>query len=156
MPRKPAVLGLAAALAVGGTSIATAGDDGRDGRTIRLTAENTGLSIVDNGQPGLNRGDRAVIEGDLLRGGQKMGEAALDCVVISVDGPRLQNQCAGSAALPDGGLVFQGLAAADTAASVAGTVAVTGGTGRFRRAHGEATMTVSAGGLTGDVVIRLR
>jgi len=51
MSRKSAVLALAAALAVGGTSIAAAGDDDHDGRAIRLTAKNAGLSIVENGQP---------------------------------------------------------------------------------------------------------
>lgn len=156
MSRKSAVLALAAALAVGGTSIAAAGDDDHDGRTIRLTAKNAGLSIVENGQPGLNRGDRAVVAGDLFQGGQKVGEAALDCVVIRADGPRLQNQCVSSMTLPDGELAFEGLVAVDISAATSGTVAVVGGTGRYRRAQGEVTMTVSANGLIGDVVIRLR
>ena len=156
MSRKSAVLALAAALAVGGTSIAAAGDDDHDGRAIRLTAKNAGLSIVENGQPGLNRGDRAVIAGDLFQGGQKVGEAALDCVAIRADGTRLQNQCVGSMTLPGGELAFEGLVAVDISAANSGTAAVVGGTGRYRRAHGEVTMTVTADGLTGDVVIHLR
>ena len=156
MSRKSAVLALAAALAVGGTSIAAAGDDDHDGRAIRLTAKNAGLSIVENGQPGLNRGDRAVVAGDLFQAGQKVGEAALDCVAIRADGTRLQNQCVGSMTLAGGDVDRDEPLERQLAAANSGTAAVVGGTGRYRRAHGEVTMTVTADGLTGDVVIHLR
>jgi hypothetical protein len=155
--RKSTIGALAAVLAVSGASIASAGDDDGDGqRVIRLSVKGTGLAVVENGQSGLNPGDRFVSSGDLLRGGDKVGDASLDCTVVRVQTPASLYSCVGGAALQGGQITFQSLTAVDPA-NVSATAAVTGGTGRYRTAQGEATLNGAAGpGQTGDVTIRLR
>jgi hypothetical protein len=153
---KPVIAVLGVALAVGGASIASARDDNGGGRTIRLTAKSTGVALVENGQAGINRGDRFISSGDLLRDGQKVGVAALDCVVIAAGPPQWVYQCTNTASLPGGQLAFQGLVTSEGVTPSGGTAAVTGGTDRYRRAHGQATLTLSQAGLQGDLVIDLR
>jgi hypothetical protein len=157
MSGKPFAVALAAVLAASGASVASAGGDDDDrGRVIRLTATNTGTALVENGQAGLNIGDRVVAAGDLLRGDEKVGHAGLDCALLRVEGPASTYTCTSGVSLPDGQIAFQGLA--ELAPGVTSlTNAVTGGTGRYRTARGEATLALGAGGgLTGNVTIRLR
>jgi allene oxide cyclase-like protein len=156
MSRKATIGALAAVLAVSGASIASAGSDDDDGqRVIRLMVRTTGIALVENGQAGLNPGDRFVSSGDLLREGEKIGDAGLDCTVIRVHAPASLYSCVSGAALPGGQIAFQSLSAVDPA-NVSATAAVTGGTGRYRTAHGEATLSVPAAGGLGEVTIRLR
>jgi allene oxide cyclase-like protein len=155
MSRKSAAGALALVLAVSGASIASAGDDDNGGRVIRLTGKQTGLTVVENGQPGFNRGDRVVAVADVLRGDQKVGQAGIDCVFLRVEGSTATIQCTTSAELPGGQIAFQALATVTLGEARSVTAAVTGGTGRYRTAHGEASLAVSASGLTGDVTIRL-
>jgi hypothetical protein len=154
MSRKTAVGALAAVLAVSGASIASAGDDD-DRRVIRLAVKGTGLTLADNGQAGQNPGDRVVASGDLLRDGRKIGAAALECTLIRVQQPAPLYSCVSGASLPGGQITFQSIATVSPA-DVSATAAVTGGTGRYRTAHGEATLTVSLADQTGALTISLR
>ena len=156
MSRKSAVGALAAALAVGGASIASARDGDHDGRTIRLTAKNGSVTVVENGRAGINPGDRFVAVGDLFQGDAKVGWAANDCVTLTYGPAGSSYQCTATASLPDGQLAFQALATGTGPIPSSATAAVTGGTGRYRTAQGEAALSISAQGLQGDLVVRLR
>ena len=157
MSRKSTAGALAAVLALSGASIAAAGDDDDHGaRVIRLTARNAGLVFVENGKTGLNQGDRLVVAGDLLRGDEKVGQAGLDCVALRLEARGPTFQCTSAASLADGQITFLALFTAEPGVT-SSVAAVTGGTGRYRTARGEATLTFStAGALEGDLVIRLR
>jgi hypothetical protein len=155
MSRKSMVGALAVVLAVGGASIASAGDDDNGGRVIRLAVKSTGFALVENGQAGQNPGDRVVASGDLLRGGETVGDAALECTLIRLQQPAPLYSCVAGASLPGGQITFQSIGTVSPA-DVSATAAVTGGTGRYRTAHGEATLTVDLARQTGGVTIRLR
>jgi hypothetical protein len=156
MSRKSAAGALAVALTAGAASVASAGDDDHDRRTIRLVAKGTGVTLVENGQPGVGLGDRFVARGDLLRGEEKVGVAGVDCVTLTYGPGGSSYQCTATASLPDGQLAFQSLTVADGPIPSSATAAVTGGTGRYRTAHGEVTMSISTQGVQGEIVIRLR
>jgi hypothetical protein len=121
---------LAAALALPGTAAA---------RTLRLVAEHqvpgTTDVDIDNGTRGaLDVGD-GWAETDLLerpRSGRRVGRAALSCTILVVDhGEPALEQCTGAAQVRGGSLMFYGLLVGPRS-----TLAVIGGTGRYRRARG--------------------
>lgn len=154
MSRRSAASALAVVLAAGGASIASAGGDDHGHAVLRLTAKNGAVAFVDNGQPGVNRGDRIVADVDLFRGDRKVGQAGLDCALTRVAGSTSSYVCTVSAALPDGQLTFASYTTLTPDTQTA-TAAVTGGTGRYRRAHGEASLTIAGGTLGGAATIRL-
>ncbi len=156
MSRKSIAGALAVVLAVSCASIASAGGGGDKRQVIRLTAKSVGTAFVDNGQAGINRGDRLVVDGDLFRGAKKVGQADEDCVFVRVEGSVPTIDCVASVTLPGGQITFHGRAKVAPGTQTA-NAAVTGGTGSYRTARGEATLTVSGTGtLGGDVTIRLR
>lgn len=121
---------LAAALVLPGTAAA---------HTLRLVAEHqvpgTTDVDIDNGTPGaLDVGD-GWAETDLLerpRSGRQVGRAALSCTILVVDhGDPALEQCIGAARVRGGSLMFYGLLMGPRS-----TLAVIGGTGRYRRARG--------------------
>jgi hypothetical protein len=93
---------------------------------------------IDNGTPGvLDVGD-GWAETDLLMRprGRQVGRAALSCTILVVDhGEPALEQCIGAAEVPGGTLMFYGLLYGPRS-----TVAVIGGTGRYRHARGTLTL----------------
>ncbi len=94
----------------------------------------------DGGAPGPSVGDRLIFSADLFnREDRKVGRDGADCVVVRIDRSRpspLEQQvveCMVTVELPGGQITFQGLAQ-----GTENRFAVTGGTGAYRRAHGEA------------------
>jgi hypothetical protein len=151
MPSKSIIAAMAVILSVAGASIAYAGREQGGSHVIKLTAKTTEIAFVDNGRSGVNPGDRFVAASDLLRGDRKVGEAGTECTVIRVVGTN--SDCVVTASLPDGQLTFQSLASI-TGEGQSYTAAVTGGSGRYRTARGDATLSLASG--AGDVTIRLR
>ena len=94
----------------------------------------------DRGAAGPSVGDRLIFSADLFdRQDRKVGRDGADCVVVRIDRSQpapLEQQiveCMVTVELPDGQITFQGLAQ-----GTENRFAVTGGTGAYRRAHGEA------------------
>jgi hypothetical protein len=104
----------------------------------------------------LNVGDAFAFSADLFRSGEKIGDDGATCVVVRVDGPVGVHHCIATYRLPDGQLTVQGLITFDTTQGTADapfTVAVTGGTGAYRRAHG--TLHDEPGDTTSELTFRL-
>jgi hypothetical protein len=123
---------LSAALAAPGTANAAP-------HSLRLVAHHqvpgTTDVDIDNGTRGaLDVGD-GWAETDLLtraRDGRQAGRAALSCTILIVDhGEPALEQCIGAAEVKGGSLMFYGLLHGPRS-----TLAVIGGTGRYRRARG--------------------
>jgi hypothetical protein len=148
MLRKLMVGVLATVLVATGASLAVAGggDDGDDdgGQTIRLVSRTTTETNVDDGATGESAGDRFVFASDLFKGDENVGDEAGECVIARiVERVAATANCAATLSLRGGQITLQGLVAfSDQTESF--TVAVTGGTGRYREADGEMTIeTVS-------------
>ena len=153
MATKKFVLGAVAALVIGGASVPLAfagGDDdggndkGDHARVLHLVLRHTQDTDVDLGASGPSVNDRFSVFGDVLQDGQKVGTGGYDCVTLNFQAgatpqpepAALTDQCTGTFALPRGQITVQGLVD-----RVGGTlpiaVAVTGGTGAYRTAHGQ-------------------
>jgi hypothetical protein len=151
-----ATLGLV--LAVAGVSLAFAGGDpkGGDARTLHVTLTNTHETDFDLGASGPSVGDRFIVFGDVGRNG--MG--GYECTTVRfTPGPTptaepkaLVDQCVATLSLPRGQITAQGLV--DRTGPVPVTIAITGGTGAYRTAHGEAS--TSGPNEAGDEPLTLR
>ena len=121
-------------------SSSTSTDSRSQERTIRLVqaSEVPELTVVDLGDPGLSPGDHVVLVDKLNRtNGSPAGTMSQECTVITV-GSNLftsTSECSTTFALKEGNIAAQGpfvpvLAEQENA--------ITGGTGEFRTARGEA------------------
>jgi hypothetical protein len=150
---KKLILGaiVALLLAVTSVSLAFAGGGARhdDGavRILHLTLRDHQEANLDLGAQGPSIGDRFVFSADLFRNDQRVGVGSGDCVtVLFRPGPdpagepdALTEQCVATLSLPEGQITAQGLV--DRTGPVPVTLAVTGGTGAYRTAHGELDST---------------
>jgi hypothetical protein len=97
------------------------------------------LAFIDLGAPGPSIGDRLVFSNPLFDAqGHVIGRDGADCVIVRIDPSETPDrqqivQCTISAELADGQITVQGLAQ-----GTENTFAVTGGTGAYRKARGEA------------------
>jgi hypothetical protein len=147
--RKKLMLGvmLAVLLAVTSASLAFAGsrhDSDGDVRILHVTLQHRGQDAdLDLGASGPSIGDRFIFSGNLVRNGKRVGVGAGDCVtVLFRPGPDPQgepeaatDQCTATLSLPKGQITAQGLV--DRTGPLPITLAITGGTGAYRTAHGE-------------------
>jgi hypothetical protein len=114
-------------------------DNGQISEVIRLVERARDFTIQDFGTPGPSLGDRIVFTSDLFdEEGNQVGRDGADCVVVRIDPsaplPEQQVvQCTITVELADGQITFQGLAQ-----GTENLFAVTGGTGAYRKARGEA------------------
>ncbi|MEU0841841.1 hypothetical protein ABZ370_20565 [Streptomyces sp. NPDC005962] len=103
-----------------------------------LVARQTQSSFVDVGTPGPSQGDAFIISGDLLQGAATVGTFGEVCTLTRV-GPAVDSfdqQCVVTFVLPDGDITIQGLISITAAGPGDINLAITGGTGRYRTAHG--------------------
>ena len=137
----------------------TAADDqDRDNspRVIRLVERIHEFTFQDTGAPGPSLGDRLIFTSDLFdEENRRVGRDGADCVVVRLDQsapPQQQQivQCAITVELPNGQLTFQGLAQGTES-----LFAVTGGTGTYRTARGEAFAKDIVPLQEADITIRL-
>jgi len=121
---------------------ATSSDDGDSGgpaQVIHLIERAHNVSFLDLGAPGPSLGDRLVFTSDLFdEDGNNVGRDGADCVIVRIDpaAPPAQQQivqCVVTVQLADGQITFQGLAQ-----GTENFFALTGGTGAYRTARGEA------------------
>jgi hypothetical protein len=132
-------LGAAAYASASGTNV-DAGRHGSD-RTIRLveTSAVPPLKVIDLDKPGLSAGDHVVVKDGVAReaGGPAAGVLRQECTLIEVGAGLATStfECSGSIALSAGTLIIQG---PFVPAAPEQSQAVTGGTGAFRAARGDA------------------
>jgi hypothetical protein len=105
-------------------------------RTLHLLERDVEHAELDLGAPGLGLGDQFV-DTDVLEApeGEVVGRSAVVCSVVSV-APTLQ--CQATLVLPEGDLTLAGVV---DGATGRGTTAITGGTGSYRQARGQAVLT---------------
>jgi hypothetical protein len=131
MKRNSMLGALAAVAGVGALAASASGSDkpGAEANTLRLEGEITAQRLVDNPPAGESAGDLAAITENLSRGGTRIGELTGSCVLIR---PPAGFQCSAIAELPGGDLALT----ANVGEGGASEGAITGGTGRYRRARG--------------------
>jgi len=131
---------VAAAVLALGAAVATAHGDAK---ALRLVATDTQENFLDLGSPGPSLGDQLVISETLARRGRGVGTAGVVCTIVGAEPPYevLTFQCLATLRLRNGQITLHGLI------EVQGendrgpwTVAITGGTGDFRGASGEAVV----------------
>jgi allene oxide cyclase-like protein len=130
---------VALGVVVPGSALAGSKHGGKD--TLRLTATEIQSEFLDLGSPGPSLGDELVFSERLSQNGREVGESGVVCVVTHTVPPYdvLTFHCVGTLSLRKGQITLQGLI------EVQGPddpgpflVAITGGTGKFRGAGGEA------------------
>lgn len=105
---------------------------------FQLTAQQTQGTFVDvDGSSGPSLGDEFVVSGNLLRGSTAVGTYSEICTLTrTAPADEFDLQCAADLALPQGQLTVQGRFTVTSAGPGDIDLAITGGTGRYRTAHG--------------------
>ena len=151
--KHPPLIALAAAMAAGllavagGSTPAAATDSGS---TLRFRVQFSPFFYLDLGEPGPSMGDQIVAH-DLLfdRSGQQIGHDGVSCIITDpAGGP--EAECTATFSLPGGQLTTQFL----NTPPARKHFAITGGTGTYRRARGEAILVENGDG-SGTVTFNL-
>ena len=142
------VVGAATASAASGTS-----DDDGGGRrghevTLRFDVRTSPFSYTDLGEPGPSASDVIVFHDTLLVNGREVGHEVGSCVVVEPDG--LSN-CTAVVTLDGQGTITY---AFENAPPPEKTLAITGGSGKYRTAHGDGSFAESGEG-TGTLILSL-
>jgi hypothetical protein len=133
---------LAVPITVASASSSSGGSGDRGKRSveiIRVTEMTVQEAGIDLGEPGDSLGDQFVFSGDLLRNGEKVGIDGVVCTIVRLE-PMVSatSQCVATAELPKGQITAQGLLTfSEEAEGEPFRLAITGGTGKYRTAHGE-------------------
>jgi hypothetical protein len=142
---KRAVLAAAAAiLALLVVGPASAVADGKGKRTLRVVATDVQEEFVDVGAPGPSMGDTLVFSEVLRVRGREAGMSGGVCTVTEAVPPytTLTLHCVATLSLRGGQITLQGLIEVETMEDFSSNVvAITGGTGRYIGASGEARVT---------------
>jgi hypothetical protein len=144
--RRRLPLGVLAILVLAGASLPAASASSSDTRSsdddevdvIRVRAVAVSEAFLDLDGSGGNPtiGDQFVFSSDFFRGGKKIGFDGGFCTLVRL--PALL-ECVGTNSLPGGQLTAQGLLdyGPDFASEGPFKLAITGGTGRYKTAHGQ-------------------
>jgi hypothetical protein len=145
---KKAILGVAIVLvlaAAGVTVAAAASSSSADAskhrvQTIQLVAKQTNSTLLVLAEPGHGPvGNQFLGTDDLYRQGRKVGDDANVCQFMADLGQAGGRfQCVATLSLPEGQLTAQGLVTLTENGGQPVTLAITGGTGVYRTAHGQA------------------
>jgi hypothetical protein len=136
-----ALVAIIALAAMASAPAASANAGGKKFKTLRIVAEEKQSQFLDLGDPGPSLGDQLVFSERLFIRGRQVGESGVVCVVTQAVPPYdvLTFKCEAALSLRKGQITLQGLI------EVQGEddpgpfrVAITGGTGKFRCASGEA------------------
>jgi hypothetical protein len=134
-----------AAFGVLGFSPAAAIADGKGKQTLRLVATEDQSQFVDLGTTGPSLGDELVFSETLSQNGENVGVSGVVCTVTHVTPPYdvLTYHCVGTLSLRRGQITLQGLIEVQGENDPGPfTVAITGGTGAFVGADGQAVVRV--------------
>lgn len=132
---------------VSGAGVASAHGGGksphRDGKVLKLLAEELQFEYIDLGVPGPSLGDEIVFSESLSRRGRDVGMSGVVCTVTHATPPYevLTFHCVGTLSLRRGQITLQGLIEVQGEEDPGPfIVAITGGTGAYRGASGEAVV----------------
>src|SRR5262245_57347478 len=147
-----AIVSAATSLAGWQVASASGSPDDRDGHTIRLeedSSDDTG-AMVDLGEPGVTVGDYFPILDSLFRpgGNEPIGRTSGNCMILEAH-PETHTsiqECWFTFDLPSGSIAAQG--PMDFSEPGPYELAVTGGTGNYRAAHGTLSVGDGARGVT--------
>jgi hypothetical protein len=121
------------------------------GKVIKVYAPTVQFARIDLGDPGFGLGDESAFSDDLLtgKGGQKVGYDGGTCSVVRVDNAATASgvlQCPVTFSLAGGQIATLGLVKLVNGQTTGTQVAaITGGTGRYRGARGEAAVAFISG-----------
>ena len=141
-------LGLVAAAALPSRAASSSG-----AKTLQLAAVTIQSTTLDLGAAGLSQGDQSIVTRELFLDGSKVGTSHLVTTVTLVAGADSQSQTVATFSLPDGQLTAQGLVTASQTTNR--LAAITGGTGAYRQAGGQVTVT-RTGPTTADITLLIR
>jgi hypothetical protein len=133
-----------AAVAVAGTASGASGHGHGHTITLREASATVQPAFVDLGKPGPSPGDQVVVRDGLLHAdGSAAGTLRQACTLIDAGANPFVStyECAASLELPDGTITLAGPLVPAKAEQAA---AVTGGTGAYRAARGEALIRAEA------------
>ncbi len=128
-----------------GPAVASAHSGGN--RALRLVATRDQVESLDLGTPGPSLGDELVFSEVLREHGRQVGTSGVVCTVTAVEVPyEVQTyHCVGTLSLRKGQITLQALIEVQGADDMGPwDIAITGGTGAFRGAGGQATYRRSA------------
>ena len=121
---------------------ALAGDG--PGHPVTITGKTVQLNLVDAGEPGFTLGDTIALSDDLRAGDRPAGVDGGACTLVRIADADAQSgtaQCLVTYSLDDGQVTTQGLFTLTNGGFLgAQEAAITGGTGRYRNARGEARL----------------
>ena len=137
------------------------GDQGH-GKTITFYAPTVQFKLIDLGDTGFSLGDESVFSDDLLTApnGETLGFDGGTCTVVRVKDAKTQTgtvQCLVTFSLRDGQITTQSLSdVANGGLSGTQPAAITGGTGRYRNARGQAAIEFINGGAAANITLSIR
>jgi hypothetical protein len=126
---------------VSGTGVANAHGDGK--KSLKLVATELQFEFIDVGAPGPSLGDQIVFSESLAKRGRDVGMSGVVCTVTHTVPPYdvVTFHCVATLNLSRGQITLQGLIEVQGEDDPGPfTVAITGGTGAFRGAGGEAVV----------------
>lgn len=121
-----------------------------DSRSVTLVGKSTGEAFLDHdGSAEPSVGDEFVTAVRLLRSGKLVGRAGGSCQIVApAPSHRFTFHCTVTLRLPAGQIALDGLATFGEQGPQPMRMAITGGTGSYRQARGQATVEERAGGET--------
>jgi hypothetical protein len=123
------------------SSVAAAAQDQTGGASdvLHLVTRTEQFMLVDNAKDGPGLGDSLVISDRVYRRGKQVGTDGLTCTFVKAAAHSLTNHCVMTLSLADGQITMQGLSvgpAGPPQQPFVFDLAITGGTGAYRAAHG--------------------
>ena len=120
-------------------ALSAAGASAHDnGNTFQLTGNVVAPPAnIDLGVPGPSVGDQQIISMDVFKGAKRVGESHVVCTTVRAG----IVQCDNVTNLPGGQIVATGLVTDAQEEQSPFTQAITGGTGFYRNAHGQLTVS---------------
>ena len=120
-------------------ALTAAGASAHDnGKSFQLTGKALGPpTMIDLGAPGPSTGDQQIITMDVFRGEKRVGESHVVCTVVRAD----IVQCDNITSLPGGQIAAMGVVTSAQEETSPFVQAITGGTGAYRNAHGQLTVS---------------
>ncbi len=130
---------LFALLGTGASASGPRDRDDDDVEVIRVTEIIVQEAEIDLGEPGESLGDQFVTSSDFFRAGEKVGVDGVVCTLVQLE-PMVSAtaQCVATAEFPKGQITVQGLLTfSEETEGEPFLLAITGGTGKYKEAHGE-------------------
>jgi hypothetical protein len=135
--------------AAGAASPPSGAEDGsHEGTTMTFDVKFSPFNYIDLAKPGPSAADEVVFHDRLFQHGHQVGDDLGSCILVEASG--LAN-CTGVVRLAGGNITF----AFANEPPPRKVLAITGGTGKYRTAHGDGSVVESATGPVGTFTLRI-